>query len=95
METAILLLILACLAAGVTGTLFTAWNVRARLYSLEYRLGQVEGTVTREVKLRAGETRWKRAEKDVSGIEEAVLKAGQAPTPKPFWMQPGLKRSYP
>ena len=91
----LLLLILACVAAGACGTLFTAWNIRARIYALEYRLGQVEGTVTREVKLRAVTERWKRSEKDISGIDEAVLKAGQAAAPKPFWMQPGLKRSYP
>lgn len=70
MEIATVLLIVGCVAAGVTGALVTSWSLRSKLFSLEDRLSIVEGTVTREVKTRAGQERWKKADKD-----EALLTA--------------------
>lgn len=92
MEYAVFLLILACVCVGVVSAVVHTWSLRARLYSLEDRLAIVEGSLTREVKARAGQERWKKPDKDLE-----LFKQLQQPVPQPkynFW-QTGLPRSVP
>ena len=73
---AVLLLIVACVAAGVVAGVVHTWSLRARTYSLEDRVDRLEGNLSREVKARAGQERWKKPDKD-----EALLAAMKnAPT---------------
>jgi hypothetical protein len=82
-ETATILLIVACIAAGVVSAIVTTWSLRAFAYSLDTRLSIVEGTLTREVKARAGQERWKKPNRDEE-IASAIL-AQQKPQPAGNW----------
>lgn len=54
MDYAIILLIAACLGAGVAGSLLTTWGLRRLAFRLESELEDVKQTLIREVKRRAG-----------------------------------------
>jgi len=87
-----ILLIVACVAAGVTGAVLRTWALHSRLYSVEDRIAVLEGVTQREVKIRAGQARQARPDKDV-----ALLQALQT-TPGPIerkanWWEIGLPRS--
>jgi hypothetical protein len=80
MEVATLLLICAAVAAGVTGSLITAWSLRARIYALENQVAVVERTVTSYVKREAALARPRR-EDDV--LAQIKASAGEVVKPKP------------
>ena len=91
MEIATILLLVACVAAGVAGAVGSTWNLRTKTYSLEHRLTLVEGILQREVKVRAATERWK-----PSNRSDELLKVTQdlvAQTkPKMWWQDPSLKK---
>lgn len=89
-----ILLIVACVAAGVTGAVLRTWSLHSRLYSLEDRMAVVEGVTQREVKIRAGQARQARPDKDAA-LLEALKPTGVAPPRKANWWETGLPRSVP
>jgi hypothetical protein len=84
---AVFLLAVACLAAGVTAAVVHTWSLRALTYSLDTRLAVVEGNLTREVKARAGQERWKKPDKD-EAVLAALLAAQKQQAPQPWWQNP-------
>jgi hypothetical protein len=84
MEYAYLLSIAAVVAGGVFGALARSWSILARLYSLEDRCNLLEGTLSREVKVRAANGRWGKRDQ-----EDAILAAAlDKPAPHavlPWW----------
>lgn len=94
METALFVAIALCIAAGVTGALIRSWSILSRLYSLEDRVAVLEGTVTREVKVRAASERWKKPSKDEAAIV-AALEAPPVPkVQKEWWEHLSAPRSF-
>jgi Flp pilus assembly protein TadB len=88
---ALFLLFIACLAAGVVAGVVHTWSLRARTYSLEDRVDRIEGNLSREVKARAGQERWKKPDKDTE-----LFKA-MAAQPSPnrtlnWWERTGVSR---
>lgn len=94
METALLVAIALCIAAGVTGALIRSWSILSRLYSLEDRVGIIEGTVTREVKVRAAAERWKKPSKDEAAIVAALEAPPEPKIQKAWWENLGAPRSF-
>jgi len=93
---ALILLIAGCIAAGVVAAVIHTWSLRALAFSLDTRLGVVEGTLLREVKARAGQERWKKPDKDKEEMLRA-LTGGDPPQPAKkynFW-ETNLPRSAP
>lgn len=97
MDYALVLVIVGCVAVGVTGAVIKTWSLHSRVYSLEDRVGILEGTLTREVKTRAAQERWKRpdkAEADLSALSAmAKSSAPPSPTRKYNWWETGSKVS--
>jgi hypothetical protein len=76
----LIVLVSCCVAAGVCGALIHTWNLKALSYSLETRVATVEGILTREVKARAGQERWKKPDKDLELLKAAqTLPTGRVP----------------
>lgn len=93
-ETATILLIVACICVGVTSSVVATWALRSRLYSVEDRLNVMEGVTQREVKIRAATSRMVRPNKDEELIE-AALKAGPAAKQPNWWeMTTGKKGAH-
>jgi hypothetical protein len=86
MEFATILLIVCSICVGVVSAIVATWRLRVDLYSLRDRLSVVEGIQTREVKIRAGESRGKRVNAD-----EALVLAGIERQAQP---QPGRVRNW-
>lgn len=80
---ALILLVTGCIAAGVVGALIHTWSLKALAFSLEVRLGVVEGTLQREVKARAGQERWKKPDRDL----ELLAAAQVVPVRKKNWWE--------
>jgi len=93
MEIAYFLLISAMVAAGVVGAVARTWTIHSRLYSLEDRVGLIEGIVQREVKVRAAQERWKRPAKDEERLVEALSALPPPTPPRNWWELPGVPRS--
>jgi len=87
-------LVTACIAAGVCAAVIHTWSLRALAFSLETRLAVVEGTLTREVKARAGQERWKRPDK-TEELAAALVSRPAVPERKANWWETGLPRSVP
>ena len=90
MELASLLLIGSAIAAGVVAAVVRTWALHRRVYSLEDRLAVVEGVLTREVKTRAGQERWKKPDP-----QAALLSTLTTATPagrKPNWWEVPIKQ---
>jgi hypothetical protein len=90
---ALILLLTCCMAAGVVGGVVHTWSLRARTYSLEDRVAIVEGTLSREVKTRAGQERWRKPTKDEEAVALALANPPQ-PQAKNWW-EVALPRSVP
>ena len=56
-DYAILLVVTAGIAVGVVSSVVRTWALHRRVYSLEDRMGVLEGVQTREVKIRAAQAR--------------------------------------
>jgi len=97
MDLALTLLITSIVAGAVAGALVRTWSIHRRLYSLEDRLLVVEGVTQREVKIRAGQERWKRPSKDDEALAAALALSSRAASAKlPWWKNPDLKQGgYP
>lgn len=89
-----LLLVVASVAAGVTGAVLRTWSLHSRLYSLEDRTAVLEGVTQREVKIRAGQARQARPDRDAA-LLEALKPTGVTPARKANWWETGLPRSAP
>lgn len=87
---ALILLITGCIAVGVVAAVIHTWSLRALAFSLETRLGMVEGTLSREVKARAGQERWKKPDKDIELLKEATSQA--QPVRKQNWWEVAATR---
>jgi len=94
--------ICAAIAGSVLGALVRGWSILSRLYSLEDRLNIVEGTLSREVKVRAANGRWNKRDAEDAILAAALEKpdrsasvTGQAPLP--WWAMAAKKhpREYP
>jgi len=92
MDLALVFLIAAAIAGGILGAVIRAWSIHSILYSFEDRLDVVEGITQREVKIRAGQERWKRPAKDEELIKD-LLKSPAQPVASnlPWWKNPNLK----
>lgn len=90
---ALFMLLAGCIAAGVTAAVVHTWSLRALAYSLSVRLDVVEGTLSREVKARAGQERWKKPDREKAELE-LLLKPPSPPARKMnWWERPELARS--
>lgn len=95
MEYAYILVIVAAIAVGVVSAVVRTWAIHSRLYSLEDRVNVVEGVQSREVKIRAAETRWKKPSADEAAITAALATPPPQPAKTPWWKHTNLaKRSY-
>lgn len=95
MEYAFVLLIVAAVAAGVVSAVAKTWALHSRTYSLEDRLSVLEGIQSREVKIRAAETRWKKPSPDEALITAALANPAPPKTKPVWWKSSNLpKRSY-
>lgn len=92
MELALYMVVALCTGAAVAGALARTWTLHSRLYSLEDRCAVLEGTVNREVKIRAAAERWKAPAKDEANILEKLQTAVAEKPNGPWWKRPGLKR---
>jgi len=77
-----ILLVLTCFAAGWVAAALKVWGLGRRTTELEYRLEDIEGRVTREVKIRSGQAgqRQKAADTELSDWAKEQV---QTPTPSP------------
>lgn len=91
MDYAVLLGICAAVAVGVVSAVVKTWSLHARTYSLEDRISILEGTMTREVKIRAGAERWKKQDKD-EALAVQLLSGNSKARPMNWWENPALKR---
>lgn len=90
MELAAYLVVALCVGAAVAGAVARTWSLHSRLYSLEDRVGVIEGTVQREVKIRAAQERWSKPPKNDTLFAQAPVDI--SPVKKgPWWKNPKLK----
>jgi len=89
---ALIVLVSACLAAGVCAAVVHTWQLRASLYDVQSRLEVVEGNLLREVKARAGQERWKKPDKDLALAQALVQSPAQPAARYNFWEDPKLRR---
>jgi hypothetical protein len=93
MDYATILLLVAAVAVGVVSAVVRTWAIHARLYSLEDRLSVVEGVTTREVKIRAAQSRPPRYDRDEAALKElSNLRPESAKYTGPWWKNPALKQ---
>lgn len=85
---ALLLLLTAFIAAGVVAGVVHTWSLRAISFDLQQRLSLVEGVLQREVKVRAGQERWKKPDKDL----ELLNQVQAVPVRKPNWWETAAQR---
>lgn len=70
MDYVVLLVFTGALAVGVVGAVVRTWSLHSRLYSLEDRVGVLEGVQTREVKIRAAQSRQPKNNADDALVEQ-------------------------
>lgn len=85
MDYALILLIVACIAVGAVAAVVRTWSLHARLYSLEDRVSVNEGITTREVKIRAADSRGKNRPADEALYKELASNPIQPQRKKNFW----------
>lgn len=79
---AIILLIACIVGGGVCGAVLRSWALDRRLSSVEFAVAELQGTLTREVKIRAAQSRTPGSKLEREAAE--LLKAnagGQMPLP--------------
>lgn len=69
-ECGIILLISAIIAGGTLGALVRGWGLVARILRLERDFLDMDGTLKREVKIRANEAKLSRADKVARELQE-------------------------
>ena len=83
---AVFLLFAGCLCAAIVAAVIHTWSLRAVTYSLETRLDLLEGLLSREVKARAGQERWRKPAKADEDLQAALALAAAKPAkPLPWW----------
>lgn len=90
MDLALLVIFVGGIVAGVCSFLAATWHFHQRLYSLEDTVALLEGIVNREVKARAGMTRFVKKDPIEAQLEEALAEQpAAAPTAVkiPFWQR--------
>jgi ABC-type lipoprotein release transport system permease subunit len=90
---AFILLIVACIAVGVTSAVVRTWALHSRTYSLEDRIAVLEGTLTREVKTRAATERWRPKKDDASELLALQQLKPVVSRQANWWERPDLQRS--
>jgi len=75
-QYAILLLVACIVGGGVTGAVLRSWAIDRRISSLEFAVAELQGTLTREVKIRAAHSRTPGSKIEREAAE--LLKASQA-----------------
>lgn len=88
---ALFLLFTACLAGGVVAGVVHTWSLRARTYALEDRVDRIEGNLSREVKARAGQERWKKPDRDAEAVAAMMQSANQGRKLN-WWEKPGVAK---
>jgi len=81
---ALLLLVVCCIAVGVVAAVVNTWNLRARLFSLETQVDVLSGQLSREIKARAGQERWKKPDRDAELMSHLLQ---QPPVRKKNWWE--------
>lgn len=87
MEYLYLLVIASVISGGVLGALVRAWSLMSRLYSLEDRVGVLEGVTTREVKIRAAQSRGQKSTADEQTFKDLRALGGQPAGRKKNWWE--------
>lgn len=64
MDFAFILVLVGSVALAVTAVVVRTWSLHQRIYSLEDRVGVIEGVQTREVKIRAAQSRTPKIQAD-------------------------------
>ena len=85
MDYALIILVVACIAVGAVAAVVRTWSLHARLYSLEDRVAVNEGITTREVKIRAAESRGKNRPSDDALFQSLAGKPIEPQRKKNFW----------
>lgn len=85
-DFALLLVVVSCIAVGVTSAVVRTWSLHRRTYSLEDRVAVLEGTLTREVKTRAAQERWKKPDKDLELLNQVNTTPNRRLN---WWERPG------
>ena len=91
METASVMIIAACLGAGVAGGMLSAWSCHRRVLvleetfklvvvSLEDRIKQLTAIAVRQDKSEAAKARWSKKEQDDHALAKALALTGPDPT---------------
>jgi len=75
-----ILLVVCCFAAGWVAATLKVWGLTRRTASLEYDVADLEGRVTREVKIRSGQA-GQRAKAADAELLDWAKEQPQAPTP--------------
>lgn len=91
---ALFLLFSGCVTAGVVAGVVHTWSLRAVTYSLSARVDVVEGILSREVKARAGQERWKKPALTAAALQaelESISPSAPVRT-KNWWESPHLKK---
>ena len=83
MDFAFLLVLVGSVALAVVTVVVRTWSLHQRIYSLEDRVGVVEGVQTREVKIRAAQSRTPKAHSD----ELLLAQLQTNPTRKRNWWE--------
>ena len=89
MDYAYLLIFTGAISVGVVAAVVKTWSFHTRLYSLEDRVSVVEGVQTREVKIRAAQSRSPKAENDQALL--ASMQSVQTPKKRNWWE--GVKKT--
>lgn len=89
MDYALLVVFVGAIAVGVVSAVVKTWAFHQRLYSLEDRMGVLEGVQTREVKIRAAQSRLPKATSDEALM--AQLQASPVQTKKKNWWEVPVK----
>ena len=76
-----ILLVLCCAAAGWVAATLKVWGLTRRTASLEYDVADLEGRVTREVKIRSGQAGQRQKSADAELQAWATEQASVPPAP--------------
>lgn len=87
----ILVFLCGFLGSGL-GYLFFYWSHLRHSLGLEYRLSDLEGRVTREVKIRAAESHQKRKNADLDLLEQIKEQPAKPELNLSSWIQNAYKR---
>ena len=91
MDFAVLLLFLTAIAVGVVSAVVKTWTLRATLLELQDRVSVLEGVTTREVKIRASNSR-KNMVNESDRLMEELKKPVEVKPVRNNWWEVNLPR---